>query len=87
MVAGVSATEAEGEAAAWATVTVAPATPSVPERDAPLLLAMPYVTVPLPEPLAPVAMLSQVALLVAVHVQPAPAVTETLAEPPAAVAL
>jgi hypothetical protein len=42
------------------------------------------VTEPLPDPLAPLVTLSHVALLVAVHAQPAPAVTATLPVPPAA---
>jgi hypothetical protein len=41
-------------------------------------------TLPLPEPLLPLVMVSQAAPLVAVHVQPVPAVTVDIAFPPAA---
>jgi len=44
-------------------------------------------TVPFPVPLPPELIVIHVALLVAVHPQPVPAVTATLAAPPAAVAL
>ncbi len=42
-------------------------------------------TVPLPEPLAPLVMLSQLALSVAVHAQPLGPLTVTLPVPPALV--
>ncbi len=72
-----------GAEAAWVTVTVCPAIVTVPERDAvPVLAAMVSVTLPLPEPLAgPTAI--QPAPDVAVHAQPVPAVTATLAVPAA----
>jgi len=43
-----------------------------------------YVTVPFPEPLAPLVIVIQEASSVAVHPQPLPAVTATVAVPPAA---
>jgi hypothetical protein len=63
----------------WVIVTVCPATVSVPVRGAPLMFAeMAYVTVPLPEPFAPIVTAIQDALLEAVHVQPVVVVTVTL---------
>src|SRR4030095_3513360 len=51
---------------------------SVPVRVVPVVFAATLnVTVPLPEPDPPPVIVSQVALLVAVHVQPARAVTPT----------
>jgi hypothetical protein len=44
-------------------------------------------TLPLPDPLAPLVTVSQLAPLVAVHVQPVGAVTVTLPPPPAATML
>jgi hypothetical protein len=66
------------------TVTVRPAMASVPDRDGPVVEATVNVTVPDPLPLAPDAIAIHDALLVAFHVQPAPAVTATLPLPPAA---
>lgn len=58
------------------TVNVLPAIVRVPVRTRPGLEAAENVTVPLPLPLAPEPIVSHVALLAAVHVQPAAAVTE-----------
>ncbi len=70
----------------WITVTVWPATVSVPVRDeVPVFAAMEKATVPLPLPLTPDVMLSQVALLVAVQLQPVVVVTLALLELAAAV--
>jgi len=49
--------------------------------------AIEYVTVPLPLPLAPEAIVSHEALLVAVHVQPVDVATLALLEPAAAAGL
>jgi hypothetical protein len=66
-------------------VTVCPAIVSVPVRaDVPVFAVVLYVTVPLPVPLAPAVTVIQVALLVAVHVQPVCVVTLTVELPPAA---
>ena len=72
-------------APAWVTATVWPATVRVALRDTLDVFAVAVtVTVPLPDPLAPVVTVSHaVALLVAVHAQPEPDVTERLAVPPA----
>jgi hypothetical protein len=60
-------------------VNVCPAIVTVPVRDAVLgFAATSYDTVPFPFPLAPPVRVIQAALLVAVHVQPAPAVTVTV---------
>ena len=68
------------------TVTVCPATVSVPVRWAVDVFAVALkVTVPLPLPLAPPLMVSQAALLVAAHVQPLAAVTAVVDEPAAEV--
>jgi len=65
-------------AAAWVTVKVLPATVRVPERELPVVLALPeYATDPLLVPLAPAVIEIQDALLTAVHAQPLPAVTAT----------
>ena len=65
------------------TVTVCPATVSVPDRAAPpVFAATEYVTVPFPLPLAPDVTVMNEALLVAVHAQPEDAVTATVAVPP-----
>jgi hypothetical protein len=70
------------------TVTVRPATLREPVRDAELALAATvYLVLPLPDPLAPDAMVIQLALLVAVQPQPEPPVTVTVAVPPPAVTL
>ena len=73
-------------AAASLTVKVAPAIVKVPLRAAVVVFAAALMpTAPLPLPLAPEVTLSQVALLAAVHAQPAPAVTLTVPVPPEAV--
>ena len=59
----------------------------VADRAVPLLAPVVQLTVPLPLPLAPEVMVSQGALLVAVHAQPAAAVTATLPVAPEAGAL
>ena len=70
------------------TVTVWPATVSVPVRCAVAALVVALkVTVPLPDPLAPLPIVSQAALLVALHAQPVAAVTAVVDEPPAAVSV
>jgi hypothetical protein len=61
----------------WLKVTVRPATVRLPVRSGPVLAVTEYVTVPLPEPLAPAVMLAHDAPLVAVHGQPAVVVTLT----------
>lgn len=68
----------------WFTVNVRPAMVNDPERDGPVVAAALKRTVPLPLPAAPDAIVSHDALLVAVHVQPAAAVTATLPSPPPA---
>jgi hypothetical protein len=58
---------------------VFPAIITVPVRDADVVLALTlYITVPLPDPLAPPVTESHVAVEVAAHEQPAPAVTVTV---------
>ena len=70
------------------TVTVLPATVSVPTRWAVDVFAVALkVTVPFPLPLAPPVTLSQAALLVAVQAHPGPAVTPVVEEPAAAVSV
>src|SRR6266550_5410810 len=64
------------------TVTVRPPMVIVPDRVDPVVAATANVTVPAPLPLAPAVMVIHGALLVAVHAQPAPAVTETVPLPP-----
>jgi len=60
-------------------VNVWPAIVTVPVRDAVLgLTATSYETVPFPLPLTPPVTVIHAALLVAVHAQPAPAVTVTV---------
>jgi hypothetical protein len=59
-----------------------PAMVSVPDRDPPLCFVALNETFPLPLPLEPPVTLIQSALLAAVHVQPASAVTPTVPEPP-----
>jgi hypothetical protein len=71
-------------AAACVTVKVWPATVSVAVRVTVVFAATSKVTLPLPEPVAPVAMLAHAALLVAVHEQPVLVVTAIDPEPPAA---
>ena len=65
-------------------MNVWPATVSVPLRAAPLFAAAVNATVPLPLPEAPFVSMIQASFAVAVHAQPAPAVTPTLPLPPAA---
>jgi hypothetical protein len=68
------------------TVTVCPETLSVAVRDdAPVLAATLYLTVPFPLPLAPDVIVIHDAPLEADQLQPLPAVTVTLAVPPAEV--
>ena len=70
-------------APAWVTVTVCPATVIVALRDAVAVFAVALtLTVPLPDPLAPLVTVSHDALLVAVQVQPVAAVTVTAPLPP-----
>src|SRR5262245_55397910 len=64
---------------AWLIVTVWPATVSVPLRGAPVeFTATLYVTVPMPDPLAPPVIVTQLTLLVAVHEHDVPVVTDRL---------
>jgi len=71
---------------ACVTLNVWPAMFNVPLRELVLVLAVTdHVTVPEPEPLGGV-QVSQLALLLDVHVQPAPAVTLMLPLPPDAAA-
>jgi hypothetical protein len=66
------------------TVTVCPATVSVPVRDVvEVFAATVNATVPLPVPELPLLTVIHAALLAAVHVQPVPAVTPTDPLPPA----
>jgi hypothetical protein len=67
----------------WLTVNVWPAIVIVPDRWPPAVAGALYCTVPLPVPLAPELIVSHEALLVAVHEQPAPAVTATVPAHPA----
>ena len=73
-------------APASVTLTAWPATvnEAVCDVDA-VFAAAEYVTVPLPEPLAPPVMLNQLAVSVAVQAQPPSALTVTLPVPPALV--
>lgn len=66
----------------WFTVNVRPAMVSVPERDGPVVDAATNRTVPLPLPDSPDEIVSQGALLAAVHAQPSGAVTATVPLPP-----
>src|SRR2546422_699086 len=66
------------------TVTVAPATVNVPVRGMPVLAATVAVTLPLPVPFAPLVIVMKLALLMAVQVQPAFALTGVVSEPPPA---
>jgi hypothetical protein len=73
---------------ACVTVNVCPAMVSVPLRElVDVLTAMLKPTVPLPEPLAPPVTVIQLTLLVAVQLQPDPAVTAALPVPPLDAAL
>ena len=67
----------------WVTVTVCPATVSVPERAGPVVAATENETVPAPLPPPPDAIVSHGASLLAVHAQPAPVATVTVRVPPA----
>ena len=68
-----------GVAPAWVTVTVCPATVSVPVRCvAAVLIATVKFTPPLPEPLAPLVIAIQLAAVAADHEQPEPDVTVTV---------
>jgi hypothetical protein len=72
-------------AAACVTLNVCPATVSVAERaEVVVFAAAANVTVPLPLPVAPAEIVTQPALLAAVHAQPAVVVTSTVPDPPAA---
>jgi hypothetical protein len=68
----------------WVTVTVWPATVSVPVRAGPLLAAIETVTLPFPVPLLPAVMVMNDALLVAVHVDVQLVVTLITPVPPLA---
>ena len=82
----VGLTVGEHDAAAWDTVTVCPATVSVPLRAAPVFAAALKPTEPSPVPLAPAVMDSHVALLTAVQTQPVcVSMAIGVAAPPAAV--
>jgi hypothetical protein len=75
-------------AAACVTVNVAPAIVSVPVRPVVTVFAATLnPTLPGPDPDAPLVSVIQAALLLAVHAQPAPAVTVLLPVPPAAVSV
>lgn len=74
-----------GSGAAWFTVNVRPAMEIVLERAEPTFGSTTYPTVPLPLPLAPVGNEIHDALVEAVHVQPAAAVTPMEPVPPSAV--
>jgi hypothetical protein len=63
-------------------VKVCPAIVIVPLREGPLLAATVYWTVPLPLPLAPVVIVIQASLLVAVQAQPLVTITLTEFVPP-----
>ena len=67
------------------TVNICPAMVNVPLREVVELFAAALkLTAPLPEPLAPAVMVSQLAPLVAVHAHPVPAVTLVVPVPPVA---
>src|SRR5204862_8134584 len=69
------------------TVTVCPASVRLPERAPPVFSALSlHDALPI-FPLAPLVTVIHAAVLTAVHAHPAPAVTLTLAAPPAAVGL
>jgi hypothetical protein len=69
----------------WVTVKVCPPTVMVPVRCEPGFAAAVKRTVPFPLPVAPLAIVSQLALLFAVQAQPSPVLTSNDAdEPPAA---
>ena len=64
------------------TVNVCPAIVTAPVRASPLLALTCSRTEPFPDPLAPDETVTQLTLLVVVHVQPLAAVTATVAVPP-----
>ena len=66
---------AGGGTAAWVTVNVLPATSIVALRAAPVFAATRYATDPFPAPDDPPLIVSQLAVVVAVHAQLDPAVT------------
>jgi hypothetical protein len=70
--------------ASWLTDTVLPAMVAVPLRAGPVFDWMSSWTVPLPDPLAPMAIAIHAALLTAVHEHSAAVVTLTVCDPPAA---
>jgi hypothetical protein len=70
--------------ASCVTVNVCPPIVSVPVRDDPLLAAIVKLTVPLPLPVGPAVIVSQLTPGAAVHAQPLPAVTVTDPVPPLA---
>ena len=73
---------------AWVTVTLCPATVTVALCDNELVFAVAVMlTVPFPDPLAPLVTVSQDALLVAVQAQPVAAVSVTEPLPPPATML
>jgi hypothetical protein len=74
--------EYEQTRAACVTVNVWPAMVMVPVRALPTFATTLNPTEPLPVPLAPAVTMIQFALLLAVHVQPAPADTATFPVPP-----
>jgi hypothetical protein len=72
-------------AASWLTVSVRPAIVSVPERAALAVLGETVrPTLPVPVPLAPLAIVTQPTLDAAVHVHEPPVLTLTAFDPPAA---
>src|ERR1039457_714194 len=73
------------EVLASSTVKVRPAMVRVPERPAPELAATWYVTMPLPDPVDPFVIVTQVKVLVLLHWQPDGAMTLIVPLPPAAV--
>ena len=81
---GVESTPGGGKAAALCVmVNAVPAIVSVAVRPPPVFVATANVTVPFPVAEAPAEIVTKVALLVAVHVHPLPAVTGTEPDPPA----
>ena len=66
----------------WFTVTVWPATVTVPVRDPPMFGVITNSVLPLPVPERPLVTVIQVTFVVTVQVQPAPTVTVALRVPP-----
>lgn len=64
--------------AAWLTVNVCPAIVTVPLRAAPVFAAIAIATVPLPEPLPPLAIVSHAAFVLAVHAHDAVTATDVV---------